>query len=179
MGWTRWSQKMLGLVSDDGHVMARAWQWLDLETACSGSAVWAETVAPLPRHRTIRLSGVDPIPIAIRLPQIVFSLSPQLLKDCKKTLCGWGRSLLQNKKQGTFFWGLPQITSVDARHSSNISVMQCSMLISTLQFYDLGILHRLCRKYRFDESQHEKVGFGFSHFGRWFKLCHQTIINAK
>lgn len=149
MGWTRWSQKMLGLVSDGGHVMARAWQWLDLETAFSGSAVWAETVAPLPRHRTIRpsgyptirpsghpairLPGVDPIPIAIRLPQNVFLLCPQLLKVCKKTLCGWGRSVLQNKKQGTFFWGLSQIISVDARHSSNIyvqwSILLCSCMI--------------------------------------------------
>lgn len=140
MGWTRWSQKMLGLVSDDGHVMARAWQWLDLETACSGSAVWAETVAPLPRspphHPAIRQSGVDSIPIAIRLPQNVFLLSPQLLQDCKKTLCGWGWSVLQNKKQGTLVWGLSQITSVDARHSSNL------YLLCNAHFYFAVLLFR-------------------------------------
>lgn len=38
------------------------------------------------------------------------------------------------------------------------------MLISTLQLYDLGILHRLCRKYWFDESQHEKIWFWFQTF---------------
>lgn len=53
------------------------------------------------------------------------------------------------------------------------------MIISTLQLYDLGILHRLCRKYWFYESQHKKIRLWFQPFLEVFQIMQPKYYKRK